>query len=236
MRAAVEKLLRRLDLKVTRYSKTVPARRLRMLTFKGVTDLLDVGANEGQYASALRASGFSGHIFSYEPLAGPFAVLQKRAASDPRWHPRRVAVGASGGELELNVSRWTLFSSALPMLDKAAQAAPDAAYVGAETVPMDTLDHLVEQDLGDRPAVLGLKVDVQGFEKEVLAGARDTLEKVEFVEVELSLVPVYAGEAGFQEMTAWVLDQGFELALTEPVFTDHESGRALQLNGMFLRA
>ena len=67
--------------------------------------VLDVGANTGQFAQALRAQGYHGHIVSFEPLSDAHAALVAAADSDPLWDvAERCAIGAQDGWAEINIS------------------------------------------------------------------------------------------------------------------------------------
>ena len=55
--------------------------RARLLASERIDLLLDVGANEGQYALRMRRAGFQGRIVSFEPLSDAFAALERRAAA-----------------------------------------------------------------------------------------------------------------------------------------------------------
>src|SRR5450759_1550280 len=47
--------------------------------------LVDVGANQGQYAQEFRAYGFTGFMCSFEPMEAAFELLHRAATNDPRW-------------------------------------------------------------------------------------------------------------------------------------------------------
>ena len=79
--------------------------RMRLLRHYGVTVVLDVGANEGQYGRELRLAGYKGRIVSFEPMAAPFAKLATAARSDPGWDVVQLALGEANAETEINVSR-----------------------------------------------------------------------------------------------------------------------------------
>jgi hypothetical protein len=78
-----------------------------------IDTVLDVGANVGQYGSALRAGGYSGRIVSFEPNPEAFRLLAARAARDGSWEAVCVGLGAEDGAAELNVSGFSVFSSML---------------------------------------------------------------------------------------------------------------------------
>src|SRR5580765_3801725 len=65
--------------------------------------ILDVGANEGQFACEVRANGFSGRILSFEPSSKVFPQLEARAQLDRNWQCFNYALGGSEGSAELRV-------------------------------------------------------------------------------------------------------------------------------------
>lgn len=197
--------------------------------------VLDVGANTGQFTSEVRQSGYAGRIVSFEPLSQAHAVLQKTSEGDPLWdvYPR-CALGDHDGEVEINIAGNSQSSSILPMLESHRSAAPESAYQGKEIVPIKKLDAVAEQYLKNANAVF-LKIDTQGFEWQVLDGARDTLPQVKGILVELSLVPLYEGQHLWKEMIDRLEAAGFTLWAFKPVFSDQVSGRTLQVDGLFYR-
>jgi hypothetical protein len=80
-----------------------------------------------------------------------------------------------------------------------------------------------------------LKIDTQGYEWQVLDGAPDLLARSSAVLIELSLVPLYEGQHLWHECIARLEAAGLALWALEPVFVDPETGRTLQLDGLFLR-
>lgn len=108
-----------------------------------------------------------------------------------------------------------------------AREAPDVTYYLADTgtsalreaqpsVPavqakarLRTLDGVV-RDLG-WPSVDFLKIDVQGYELEVLRGASDTLRTSEVVLMECNLIPIYEGAPLLAETIRFMDDHGFRV-------------------------
>lgn len=200
----------------------------------GITTVLDIGANSGQFGNALRRAGYTGRIVSVEPLQSPFEELRATAATDPLWTVERAAVADVGGVITMNVAGNSVSSSVLPMLDRHTDAAPTTRYVSTEDVVATTVEELVHRH-GVDPQTAILKVDVQGFETAVLTGARTTLKDFAAVRTELSLVPLYEGQALMPEIVALLADHGFALWLMEPGFTEPNTRRTLQLDGTFYR-
>lgn len=197
--------------------------------------VFDVGANIGQFAQALRSVGFGGSIVSFEPLTSAHVTLSRAAQDDSKWkiHPR-VAVGDQDGEIEINIAGNSVSSSVLPMLDAHSSAAVGSAYVASERAPLIRLDSVAESYLtpDSRPFI---KIDTQGFESQVLDGAAKTLQLARGVLLELSLVPLYEGQALWLAMIQRMADQGFTLWAIQRGFTDPRTGRSLQADGIFIR-
>jgi FkbM family methyltransferase len=205
---------------------------VRALEGRGIDGVLDVGANTGQFARALRQAGFGGRVVSVEPLRDAYRVLSESTALDSRWTAERAAVGARAGVLTINVAGNSLSSSVLPILDRHVHAAPHSRYVATEEVPATTVDYLVARH-GLDPARTLLKLDVQGYEVPALTGAAGTLDGLAAVRTEMSLVPLYEGQALMPDLLAHLDAHGFELWLVDPGFVDPATGRPLQVDGVF---
>jgi FkbM family methyltransferase len=211
------------------------ARRGKLLGFLKVDLVLDVGANEGQYGVQLREDlGFHGRMCSFEPASEPYRTLAARAARDPGWTTYNLGLGDVQGRAIINVAANSESSSLLAMLPAHLDAAPEARFVGNEEVEMQTLDAIFD-DLRRPGERVYLKVDTQGFEGRVLRGAERSLAEIDTVQLEMPLAPLYEGEQGFAELFGHMLDRGFELVGLEPGFSDPNTGRLLQVDGVFHR-
>ena len=209
------------------------ARRRRLLEHAGVDTVLDVGANIGQFASELRGDlGWRGHIVSFEPLGQAYAALAARAAADPLWDSHHYALGDADGPARMGVAGNSYSSSLLDILSAHVEAAPESAYVGKECITTHRLDTVVAT-VCPPFAQLYLKLDVQGFERQVLSGAEATLSRVRVLQVEMSLTPLYAGAASFGELHALIEARGLVLFALEPGFARRDSGRLLQVDGLY---
>ena len=124
-------------------------------------------------------------------------------------------------------------SSILEMAATHVAAVPASAYVGQEETKVMRLDSVAHEYLGPsrRPF---LKLDTQGFEWEVLTGARETLPAIHGVLCELSLVVLYEGQHLWRETIDRLEGAGFTLWGLQPGFMD-QHGRNLQSDAIFFR-
>ncbi len=236
--ATAKRFLRRRGILMDRYTcSTSPQLRLvRMLAANGIDLVLDVGANDGGYATTIREAGYRGRILSFEPLSSAHARLVAATADDPLWAAApRMAIGEEDGEVTINIAGNSASSSILPMTDSHRSAAPESSYVGSETVAVRRLDG-VGHPLLDAAAAPFLKIDTQGYEKQVLAGAAGLLPRLQGVQVELSLLHLYENQVLWRDMIAALERAGFDLWALVPGFFDPRSGRMLQCDGIFFRA
>jgi FkbM family methyltransferase len=208
------------------------AAREELLQRRGVDVVLDVGANAGQYGSMLRELGFAGRLVSLEPVAEAFAELERLAAADGAWEAVRVAASDADGEITLNVTADSRSSSVLARNERFADKAGWAPKE-SRRVPARRLDGLVGELLrpGERAH---LKLDIQGYERHVLAGAGDALGRFEALELELSVTPLYVDQPQLAEMLPLLAERGFRPVCLEPILLD-DDGLLMELDGLFAR-
>lgn len=196
--------------------------------------VIDVGANVGQFASWVRRSGFDGPIISFEPQPDEHAELAAASELDAEWTVApRCAVGSGDGTAQIHVAGNSQSSSMLEMLDLHKDNAPASVYVDSLETPVRRLDDLLAEFDFD-PAGALLKIDTQGFESEVLRGASLTLPVIAAAHVELSLAPLYDGQALVSEIFALFGAAGLELSIINDCF-NADDGKILQIDGGFTR-
>jgi len=185
--------------------------------------VLDVGANVGQYHDFLRNKVlFDGPIVSFEPVSGHVAALRDKAKHDPHWHVEPYALGAQAGSLDINVMVSDQFSSFLEP-DNSRIHDYDGLNVlcRTETVAVKTVDAV----LPELQARLGfkrpyLKLDTQGFDIEVLEGARQSLPGIRALQSEASVIGIYKGMPGYMDTIRYLGGKGFDITGLYPVSRD----------------
>ncbi|MBK6912274.1 MAG: FkbM family methyltransferase [Ignavibacteriales bacterium] len=79
-----------------------------------------------------------------------------------------------------------------------------------------------------------LKLDAQGFEKRILEGAQQSIDKINCIQIELSFQPLYGGSSNYLEMINYLDTLGFEICGIEPGFQDNKTGKLYQFDGFFI--
>jgi FkbM family methyltransferase len=198
---------------------------------RGVKVVYDVGANVGQFGTGLRERGYEGQIISFEPVKSAFDALKPVAAADGNWDVLQCAIGSEPGEVWVNVSVNTQFSSIKSLSEKAASVDPDSGIVGREKVACKTLDEVA----ASRGPTL-IKIDTQGFEREVLKGATRALSQAAGVFMELPIIGLYDGSWSFLEAIKTMGELGFVPCQIDPI-NHHHADRmaAIEFDCLFRR-
>lgn len=207
-----------------------------LLAQEQINVIVDVGANIGQYGSWLRSVvGYRARIVSVEPVSDSHATLSQHAAADPNWTVLpRCALGSEPGEATMQVSRNSVSSSILPPSELGLASMADAVRaVREEVVPVRTLRELRAEHLADGERAF-LKVDTQGFERQVIAGIGDDLALWPIVQLELSTAPLYTGETSFAAMHTHMERLGYELYSVFPTYWTRPAYRMLQADCLFV--
>ncbi len=171
--------------------------------------LIDVGANDGDFIRAATQLSKPAAVVAFEPLPTCQKILAPLLASIPGGQLVRAAAGARAGEVELNCTCNTKMSSVLTPQEgiEASYARGDYTVVEKMWAPMVRLDDVIEPN-----ARVGLlKIDVQGYEIEVLHGATRTLGQTEALLIEVNYTQHYNRAVAFDELHAFLNMAGFHL-------------------------
>lgn len=218
---------------VTRAANSMRVKRLETLSGLGIETVLDIGANIGQWARDLRTCGYRGRIISFEPAPGPFTQLKALAQCEQGHDCVHAALGDRDGEAQLLMTDATVNSSFRTPI-QGGNSSKGTEVQGRVTVPIRRLDSVLPGLTSERERFY-MKIDTQGFEKEVLAGASETLLRTDAVEVELSLVELYEEQALLPEMWQMLVSYGLRPAWLERGYRDGGDIWLLQVDGLFIR-
>lgn len=230
---SLKNVFHKVGLQVNRYPHGDLRRRLQLMTEYGINKLLDVGANEGQFAKNMRKLGFKGEIVSFEPVSSAYVKLCAKSRKDRKWAVYNYALGDKDTPGKINIAGNSYSSSIMEMLETHIKAAPESRYVGKESVIIKPLDSLFDQFFCEHDKIM-LKIDTQGYEKHVIDGAENSLKKIRLVQLEASLVPLYQGELLLAEMIQYLEHKDFSLIAIESEFENPLNHHLLQVNCIFL--
>ena len=170
--------------------------------------VVDIGANVGQFSLLARALNPGARILAFEPLAEAAARYRRVFARDPGAALLQAAIAPRRGTVEMHVSAAPDSSSLLPITRRQAERFPGTEETGLVAVEAGPLGCFLERTDVAPPALL--KIDVQGFELEVLRASAPLLDAFGHVYVEASFEELYAGQALAPEVGAFLDERGFK--------------------------
>ena len=236
IKGKVKKLVQRLGLNVNRYNvyNSPNALLKKCLDCYRIDLVIDVGANVGQYGIQLRDAGYQKRIISFEPLHGVFDKLTKTSVKYGNWEVFNYGVGAENQELVINISDNLASSSFLNVTHLSTEAAKGSQFKDTARTKIVRLDSFLPAHVKNHENIY-LKIDVQGFETEVLKGIAAILSMIKVIQVEMSFVPLYEKGPLYDDIISWFTHRGFEIYTIIPGFRNPDSGRMLQADGIFIR-
>lgn len=187
----------------------------RLLPQLGIDVVLDVGARVGEYGRWLRDNGYRGRIVSFEPVSAHLGPLRAAAAADPAWTVVPCALGDRDGVADISVARMSQLSSLLPVSDYGRSFPTEA--VRAERVQVRRLDTVWPELPRGRTY---LKLDTQGYDLQVLAGAGARLDEVLALQTEAAVQRLYDGAPTHLETLVELDRLGFTPSGLFPVTLD----------------
>ena len=180
--------------------KNVPEITLMGLRNRNIKTIIDVGANRGQFAKWMLSEFPNAEFYCFEPLPTLFEELKAQIGSYSNVTLRQVAVGDTVGYAEiLEHLDHSPSSSLLESTDEARDRFKQTVRQKQVKVPVTTLDKEFPNGVKSDGGVL-LKLDVQGYEDRVLRGSTSLLRDITVAIIEVSIVPLYHGQALFSEI------------------------------------
>ena len=197
---------------------------INLLRAHRINTVLDVGANRGQFGSLLRKLGFKGTILSFEPLADTFNLLEKCSKHDANWHIYNFALGDDQGSHALNVLHGRGLSSFLEPNAYCRDFLQKKSSIDESlSVSVKTLDSIFSDLPCDDMSRIHLKMDTQGYDLRVFAGARETLKSVQTMQAELSIHALYEGMPDYLTALTAYSEAGFYPSGWFPILRDEVS-------------
>lgn len=203
----------------------VSLRRMRSTGFSPSL-IIDVGAWNGEWAETAHAVWPESEVLMIEAIEEKFVALEKTAANIPRRQVAHAVLAGIAGE-----------SREFHQMGTGSSLYPELSDLPRElkTVCTKTLDSVVSTHPLRRDSIL-LKLDVQGAELDILAGAQETLRSTQWLVLEVSLVPTNAGAPIFHEVISQCHEWGFMPADFAGFHRDSRSTQLQQVDIIFCRA
>ncbi len=199
-----------------------------------IATVLDIGANNGQFAFTISKMLPKAHLYAFEPLPDCFTNLTERLKNHNNFTAFNLGLSNRSGDLIIEHNNFSPSSSFLKMAELHKSAFPFTKNTHRLKVNVELLDTIAQTINIDSPMLI--KIDVQGYEHYVLDGGEQTIRQAKIVMIETSFELLYEGQALFpqiyQTLTAW----GFEYVGAIDQVNDPKDGRPLQEDSLFIKS
>ena len=174
-----------------------------------LSTVVDIGANRGQFALAARAIS-DAKVVSFEPLPEVAKIFKKVFSDDPAVKLHMAAIGEKAERKLIHLSACNDSSSLLEIGEAQSNFFPGTHEVGTLEVEVGPLDKYLTKEEIIRPAML--KLDVQGYELQALAGCKSLIGNFDYVYCECSFVELYKDQKLAGEVIDYLRSLGFSLS------------------------
>lgn len=174
------------------------------LKYPDLKIVFDVGANEGQTLKWIKHNRPQSMVYSFEPVQSSFLKLQETAERIGACIPVNSALGSQSGKMDIKLfEEYSVLNSLNPALMN------NDTNAKVETVRIDTLDNYCTDS--EIPHIDLLKIDTEGFELEVLKGAKNLLlnGNISFIYAEVGFQSSNKRNTPFKDLTDFLEKEGF---------------------------
>jgi FkbM family methyltransferase len=207
---------------------------LRSLPFRTV---IDVGANRGQFAQHILNIFPQATLFCFEPLQKPFQDLQSWVKSNPdkNIYAFNTAIGDYEGKANIFCHTDHDYSSSLlSATDKLTKLYPITDNKNQLEINIVTLDGVLKEYTDIMFDNILIKLDVQGYENNVIRGGKDIFNKSKACIIEVNLEKLYQDQADFKEIYFLLADHGYEYSGNLDQTYD-SNGQVIYFDAVFIR-
>lgn len=195
--------------------------------------IIDIGANVGQFGKKIRQYYPTAQLYSFEPIPFVCEELKLNFKDDPNFTAINAGLGDSDGKTKFHMN---LFSDSSSMLEIAELHTKNFPYTKDEIeieVEIKQLDNCFKVDEIEKPYLV--KIDVQGFEEQVINGGLQVIGNAEMVITESSYKELYKGQALFDVLYEKLKAMGFDFAGNLEQMESAFTGEPLQGDAIFIK-
>ncbi|BEI42153.1 [alpha-L-fucopyranosyl-(1-_3)-alpha-L-rhamnopyran osyl-(1-_3)-2-O-methyl-alpha-L-rhamnopyranosyl] dimycocerosyl phenol-phthiocerol 2'''-O-methyltransferase [Polynucleobacter sp. HIN10] len=194
--------------------------------------IVDIGANRGQFSLAANKWSPNAKIYAFEPLPIPASIFNKIFSNHANTILNSVAIGPSIAKTYMHVSARDDSSSLLEIDDPQVEIFPGTNMFELQEVNVGRLDQFLTSDDFQSPSLL--KIDVQGYEFEVLVGCESLLTNIDVIYCECSFIELYKNQKLAFTVIEWLLKREFIFNGFYNSYYD-KNGRTVQADFVFIK-
>ncbi|MDH4161660.1 MAG: FkbM family methyltransferase [Nitrospirota bacterium] len=203
------------------------------LQSQNIRTVLDIGANEGQFALELRQYLPDAAIHSFEPVRDAFCLLEKNLKGKRGHFLYNYALGEAAEAIPIRRNTFSPASSFLRSSELSKAAYPFLEEIAKEVVDVRKLDDVYPLLYQDRE--LMIKMDVQGYEDRVVRGGHSVFQQAKIVISEVCYQPLYEGQPLFADLYELFLGMGYHYCGNIEMTQHRRTGMPLFADAVFMR-
>ena len=192
--------------------------------------IFDIGAHEGESIERFKNLFKNPIIHSFEPQLQTFKILKNKRKENENIFLNNFGLGSKKENREIFVNSNTATSSYLNIDNKNNFFKPVKTNRKEQT-KIDTFDDYFNNSKID--FIDFVKIDVQGFEEDVLRGAIKSLDKVKLIEVEIVFVNLYEKNSSFFKIESILNEYNFELFSLSSISLNRDDDRIKNLDALY---
>jgi FkbM family methyltransferase len=232
----INRILRKTGFQVSRINtleRQIKNGEFKWLQDFGIKTVLDVGANIGWFTNMMCTVLPESRIYAFEPLCDCFKNLVNNTQQNTQVKCFNVALGSETKDAIINKNEFSPSSSLLKMNKIHKRLFPYTQLESAEKIRVVTFESLIDEIELSKKVLL--KIDVQGFEIEVLKGMGSLLKEIDLIIVETSFVELYNNQPLFGEVYSFLTSKKFNYIGNFDQMINPKTGLILQADSIFIR-
>jgi FkbM family methyltransferase len=200
----------------------------------GIRTVLDVGANVGSFTKMISVILDNINIYAFEPLPDCYTTLIKNTEHLENVTCLNCALGDTNSEGSIYHNEFSPSSSLLKMKELHKEIFPQTKNAINENIRIRELDSFDNEINWTRKILL--KIDVQGFEMNVLKGADSSLKKIDIIIVEILFVELYENQTRFDDIYKFLYERNFSYKGNFNQVADTKTGRIIYADAIFIKS
>lgn len=227
----IRKPLNLIGIDVKKYRPEIDS--LKWLEKYNIKTILDIGAHTGQFAKEIREKLPKAKIYSFEPLKDCYRELIQNMSRDKNFNAYNFALGDKESRQEINRSTSSPSSSLLQMGNLHEEMYPHTKGGSKEEIEVKRLDDLFQNSELEKEILV--KIDVQGYEDNVIAGGINIISQAKIALLEVSFQELYKGQALFEEIYSIMKKIGFRYQGRIQQRINPKTGEVLYEDSIFIK-
>lgn len=176
-------------------------------SLENINTILDIGAHKGQFALISKYVFENVKIYSFDPLKSSKDKYNEILKPEDGFFFFNSAIGNKNGFKQINISKNSDSSSILNITNKQIKTFKNTEKIKEEKIKIQKLHYLINKKKLITPCLM--KIDVQGYELEVLKGSEKLLQNFDYLYIECSSIEFYKDQPFFKDIRKWLKKRNF---------------------------